>query len=559
MRERLLLNGDIRTMDPDRPHAQALVAVGERIAYVGDNAGARAYAHAGAEETDLGGAFVIPGFIEAHNHMISYGQGAAQVDARFPGVRSIAEIQARIGERARATPAGRWVLARGYDDNKLGERRHPTRHDLDAVAPDHPVLLVNGSGHMSVANSLALRLAGVTGATPAPQGGHVVLDATGEPTGLLQETAQSLVRDLIPPPTTADLIEALRLCGAHYAAAGITSSHTAGINTEQECIAHQRAAFEGVLPLRTYAMIGRPLLPLVDDLGLTTGFGDDRLRLGPIKFFSDGSLIGRTAAVFEPFLEDPRPDNLGLEMMPQEELDAVVRQAHDAGFQVATHAIGDRAISMVLTAYERALAANPRPDHRHRIEHCGICRPELIARIAHLGVLPVSQPIFIPEYGDGFLRHLGRDRCRLTYPFQSFLAAGVDLVFSSDCPVSAFEPLKGIQAAVEERTGSGEPYAPAEAIPVEEAIRRYTVAGAYAAFEERIKGSITVGKLADLAVLERDPAAVPPAEIAAVRVLATIIGGETVYESSVLGAQYSVPSAENVAARTEHRGLSTEH
>jgi predicted amidohydrolase YtcJ len=531
MKERLLLNGDLRTMDPVRPRAEAVVTAGDRIAYVGDNAGARAYAHAGAEETDLGGAFVVPGFVEAHNHMISYGLGAAQVDTRFPTVRSIEQIQTRIGERARQTPPGRWVRARGYDDNKLDERRHPTRQDLDAVAPDHPVMLVNGSGHMSVVNSLALRMAGITGATVAPPGGHIVLDEAGEPTGLLQETAQTLVSELIPPPTTAELVEALRLCGERYAAAGITSSHTAGVNTAQEFAAHQIAAFEGIIRLRTYAMIGRPLLPLVADLGLRTGLGDHRLRVGPIKLFSDGSLIGRTAAVTEPFLDDPRPDNLGLEMMPQAELDAVVKQAHDAGFQVAIHAIGDRAIDMVLTAYERALAANPRPDHRHRIEHCGICRPDLIARIARDGVLPVSQPIFIPEYGDGFLRHLGPERCRLTYPFQSFLAAGVEVVFSSDCPVSAFEPLKGIQAAVEERTGSGRPYVPEEAISVEEGIRRYTVAGAYAAFEERDKGSITPGKLADFTVLERDPATVPPAEIAGVRVLATIVGGDTVYAS----------------------------
>jgi predicted amidohydrolase YtcJ len=532
MRERLLLNADVRTMDPAQPRAAAIVTVGDRIGYVGDAAGARAFAHAGAEEIDLGGAFVIPGFIEAHNHMISFGLGAAQVDARYPGVRSIAEIKSRLGERAARTPAGQWIVARGYDDNKLDERRHPTRQDLDAVAPEHPVVLINGSGHMAVVNSLALRLAGITGTTEPPQGGHIVLDQAAEPTGLLQETAQELVRGLIPPPTTADMVEALRLCGERYAAAGITSSHTAGVNSEQEFVAHQRAAFDGVLPLRTYAMIGRLLLPAIDDLGLMTGFGDDRLKIGPIKLFSDGSLIGRTAALFEPFLDDPRPDNLGLEMMPQEELDAVVKRAHDAGFQVATHAIGDRAIHMVLTAYERALAGNPRPDHRHRIEHCGILRSELIARLARGRFLPVSQPIFIPEYGDGFLRHLGRERCQLTYPFRSLLEAGVDLVFSSDCPVSAFEPLKGIQAAVLERTGTGQPYAPAEAISVEEGLRRYTVAGAYAAFEEPSKGTITVGKLADLAVLAHDPATVPPDRIAEVPVLATIIGGETVYERS---------------------------
>lgn len=531
MRERVFLNGNIHTMDPDQPRAEAVVTVGDRIAYVGDNTGARAYAHAGAVETDLGGSFVVPGLIESHNHMIMFGLGAAQIDVRYPGVRSIAEIARLVGERADAYEPGRWVLARGYDDNKLDERRHPTRQDLDAVSPNHPVIVVNGSGHMAVANSLALRMAGVTGATQAPQGGHIMLDDAGEPTGLLQETAQTLVTALIPAPTQADMVEALRLCGERYVAAGITSSHTAGVNTEMEMTAHHVAAFEGVLPLRTYAMIGRPLLQLVDDLGLRTGLGDHRLRIGPIKFFSDGSLIGRTAAVFEPFLEDPRPDNLGLEMMPQEELDACVKQAHDAGFQVAIHAIGDRAIHMVLTAYERALAANPRPDHRHRIEHCGICRPELIERIARGGFLAVSQPVFIPEYGDGFLRHLGRERCQLTYPFKSLLDAGVNLVFSSDCPVSAYAPLISVQAAVDERTGSGVPYAPAEAISVDAALRCYTVAGAHASFEERDKGTITPGKLADLTVLAQNPADVPPSQIANVPVRATIIGGETVFEA----------------------------
>ena len=539
MRERLLLNAGMLTMDPDRPRAAALVLVGDRIGYVGDVDGARAFAHPGATETDLGGAFVVPGFNEAHNHMIGFGLTLAQVDCRFPTVESIAEIQAAIGERAARTPTGAWVLARGYDDNKLAERRHPSRGDLDAVAPDHPVFLVNGSGHLAVANTAALRMAGITARTPDPQGGQVVHDETGEPTGLLLETAQELIRPHIPRPTGDDLVDALSLCGERYLAAGITSSQTAGVNSAAELTAHQVASLERGLPLRTSLMIGQPLLPRVAELGMRGGLGDHRLRVGPIKFFSDGSLIGRTAAVTEPFLEDPRPDNLGLEMMPQDELDAVVRQAHDAGYQVATHAIGDRAIGMVLDAYERALAAGPRPDHRHRIEHCGILRPDLIARLAAMGVLAVSQPIFIPEYGDGFLRHLGRDRCQLTYPFRSLLDGGVTLVFSSDCPVSAFEPLKGIQAAVEERTGSGSPYAPAEALTVEEAIRAYTVAGAHATFEEHQKGALKPGMLADLAVLAHDPATVPPSEIAAVPVLATIVGGETVYEAAMVGASSS--------------------
>ena len=531
MRERLLLNADVITLDPARPRAAAVGVVGDRIGFVGDIAGARVWAHAGAEEVDLGGACLIPGFVEAHNHSVLFGLGLALVDVRPDAAPSLTALVATVAARAAATPAGGWVVAQGYDDNQLAELRHPTRHDLDAAAPDHPVVVVNGSGHLCVANSVALRLAGVGAGTADPQGGRVVHDEAGEPTGLLLETAQALVRRHIPEPNVAAMVDALDRCAQRFLAAGITSSHTANVTTADELRAHQIAARERRLPMRVYAMIGQPLQPLAAELGLRTGLGDERLRIGPIKFFADGSLIGRTAAVFEPFLEDPRTDNLGLEMMPQEELNEVVRQAHDAGFQVATHAIGDRAIHMVLTAYERALAATPRPDHRHRIEHCGICRPELIARIARDGVLAVSQPIFVTEYGDGFLRHLGPERCQLTYPFRSLLDAGVGLSFSSDAPVAAHEPLRGIQAAVTERTGSGQPYAPAEAIDPHTALRLATLAGAHAAFEEGAKGSVEVGKLADFAVLGRDPAAVPPDQIAAIPVLATLLGGDTVFEA----------------------------
>lgn len=531
MRDRIWLNADILTMDPASPRVEAVLTAGERIVFAGSAADARFFARPGAEEIDLGGAFMIPGFSESHNHMISYGLTLATIDARFPTVRSIAEIVESVRDRAAGTPEGQWIKANGYDDNKLEERRHPTRYDLDAVAPNHPVIVVNGSGHMCVANSFALKLAGIDGSTSDPQGGHIMHDANGVPTGLLQETAQRLLDPFIPETTAEDMVEALRRCSERYAAAGITSSHTAGVNSELEFQAHQLATERGLNKLRTTMMIGKPMLNVVDELGIKTGFGDNRLRVGPAKFFSDGSLIGRTAAVFEPFLNDPRTDNLGLEMMPQEELDAYVKQAHDAGFQVATHAIGDRAIHMVMLAYERALAANPRADHRHRIEHCGICRPELVARIKASNFIPVSQPIFITEYGDGFIRHLGRERTQLTYPFRTFLNAGIHLVLSSDCPVSAFEPLKSIQATVDERTGSGEPYAPQEALTVYEAIHHYTVEGAYASFEEHEKGAIKAGMLADFAILGHDPSSVPSSEIAQTPVLATVIGGEIVYQA----------------------------
>lgn len=527
MRERVLVNARVHTMDPTRPVAGAVGIAGERIAYVGDVAGARAWAHAGATEIDLGGASLLPGFVEAHNHMIAFGLGLNKVDVRPERAPDIPALVAAVAERVRTTAAGGWVEASGYDHNRLAERRHPRREDLDAVSPDHPVVVVNGSGHMSVVNSLALAVAGISDQTADPQGGHLARTARGDATGLLQETAQELVRRHLPAPTVASMVDALRRCAERFLATGITSSQTAGVNSADEFRAHQTAAAEG-LPLRSNLMIGRGLLDAALQLGLRTGLGDDRLRVGPLKLFADGSLIGRTAAVSQPFTGEEA--NIGLEMMPQDELNEVVRRGHEGGFQVATHAIGDRAIGMVLTAYERALAASPRADHRFRIEHCGILTHSLIDRLARGKVLAVSQPIFISEYGDGFIDNLGRERCQLTYPFRSLLDAGVELVFSSDCPVSDVAPLKGVQAAITELTGSGQSYAPAEAIDPMTALRCYTIAGARASFSERQVGSIEVGKLADLVVLADDPAAVQGSEIASIPVLATVLGGDTVYE-----------------------------
>lgn len=527
----LITNGTILTMDPAQPEVEAVGIIGERIVATGNRRMVEDSLPRGYEVIDLGGQFCLPGLNEAHNHMISFGLSLGQVQAGYPEVRSIKEIQRRVAERAGELPAGSWIEGRGYDDNKLDERRHPTRQDLDEVAPNHPVIVVNGSGHMSVANSLALRIAGVTAATDDPDGGHIVRDEHGEPTGLLQEQAQGLVRTHIPEPSVDAMVAALGRCNDAYAASGITSSQDAMSNRPEQIEAYQRASDAGILKLRTSMMIRENLLPHLLGLGIKQGFGSDRLRVGPIKMFIDGSLIGRTAAVSRPFLEDPNPDNLGLTMMSQETFDDFVWQSHQAGFQVATHAIGDRGVEMVLNGYERALAKLPKADHRLRIEHCGILRPDLIERIAAGHFLAVSQPIFITEYGDGFIRHLGLERIQLTYPFRTLLDAGIRLVFSSDCPVSSFVPLKSVQVAVTERTGSGQSYALEEAITVEEALPLYTVAGAYATFEEHKKGQLKPGMLADFAVLEEDPRKVDPLHIGDIRISRTIIGGETVYEA----------------------------
>ncbi|MHB8645865.1 MAG: amidohydrolase [Thermomicrobiales bacterium] len=530
LHDTLFLNGTVLTMNPVHPEAEAVLVRGDRIVAVGFADEMRALAAPGARIVDLAGRTLLPGFNEAHNHMLSFGLSLAQVDCRAPGCATIPELQQRVAARAAETPGGAWVLGCGYDDQSLAERRHPTRYDLDAVAPDHSVVITNASGHLCVANSRALALSGITGDTEPPEGGGIVRGADGNPTGLLLETAQELVTDLIPEPTEDELVEALGHCAERYLAAGITSSADANVHTNTQFRAFQRAAATGINPLRTTLMLREHLLPHLTETGIRTGFGSDRLRCGPIKLFIDGSLIGRTAAVTQPFLHDPDPHNLGLTMMSEEVFQGYVMDAHAAGWQIAVHAIGDRGIEMVLDAYERALTAHPRADHRHRIEHCGILRPDLIARIARLGVVVVTQPIFITEYGDSFIRHLGEERAALTYPFWSLLNAGIPMVFSSDCPVSAYEPLKSIQVSVTERTGSGAEYAPAEAINVHDALHAYTVAGAYATFEEHTKGSIAPGMLADFAVLDGDPRHTPPDALAAIPVAMTWIGGELMYE-----------------------------
>jgi len=535
----LLTNATVVSLAPSMPSVPAddTIAIrGERIAWVGSSSSARRDLGRVGRSIDLGGATVLPGFTDAHNHLILLGHWLGQVDCSSSAVVSIPGIVDVIGARARDVATGGWIEGRGYDDTRLAERRHPSRTELDRATRDHPVLVHHVSGHMSVVNSRALALAGIGRDTPDPVGGRIGRDPdTGEPNGLLQEQAQSLVPRPFTPQEPAALIDALRSGGRAYLEAGITGSHEAGIFSPPELGAFQTAWAEGWLAQRTHLMFRIDFVPWIEELGLRGGFGDDRLRFGAIKLVADGSLIGRTAAVSEPFLEDPSPDNTGLLTIPPDELHELIWRGHRLGWQMAVHAIGDRAIETVLDGFERAMERLPRPDPRHRIEHCGVLRPDLIRRIRDLGVVPVSQPPFIPEFGDGFLRHLGRPRCQLTYPLRALVAAGIPVAGSSDSPVSSYHPLTGIQAAVTERTADGAEFAPGERLTVEEALRLYTVNASHASFDERDRGTIERGKLADLAVLARDPRAVAPETIASIPVLATVRGGALAYERPISG------------------------
>jgi predicted amidohydrolase YtcJ len=532
-------NANVITVDERRPRAGSVAIAAGRIVGVADAGDfADLAAASGARVVDLGGRTVVPGFNDAHNHMQHFGSGLNEVGLRSDRVRSVEEIVAAVAERVAETPPGVWVIGTGYDDNKLAERRHPTRDELDAVSPDNPVLLNHTSGHFCVVNTTAMRLARI-GEVAVPEGGVVAVGDDGRPNGLLEEQAQTLARALLHPRAVADMVENLATASAVYLSEGITSCQEAGVGgilgVEEplELRAYQQARREGRLRVRVTLMPAVETLhggdhhpdddePFALDLGLHSGFGDEWLKFGPVKIFADGSLIGRTAAMFDDF--EGEPGNAGYFQMNESKLHSLIVSAHRSGWQVATHAIGDRAVASVLDAYEEAQRQRPRPDSRHRIEHCGMCRASDVARIAALGVIPVPQGRFIDEIGDGMLRAVG-PRHPDCYRQRSFLDAGVVLPGSSDRPVVAGAPLLGIHAMVNQRTGSGAPFNPQEAVSAEEALRSYTLHSAYAAFDEGAKGSVTPGKLADLTVLDRDITAIDPEGIAETGVEATLVGG----------------------------------
>ena len=547
--DRIFDHGHLLTMDASRPRATALAVLGGRIVAVGD--GDELSRHLSADRVvSLQGRTVVPGFHDAHNHMPSFGMGLADVPLSSPPVERVDDILRAIKARAAEQPTGTWVIGSGYDQNKLAERRHPTAAELDAVAPDHLVWLRHNSGHMCVVGGRVLDAIHIDGAR-VPEGGVVERDARGRPTGLLQEQAQALVRALVYPYPHAELVEAIARASDHYLREGLTSVQEAGVGgglvarSPVELSAWQAARRRGRLGVRATLMVAAEALHDLPhaaadgdgfglDLGIHTGLGDAWLRIGAVKVFSDGSLIGRTAAMCCDFAGEP--GNRGFFQMDVERLRSIIARAHRAGWQVATHAIGDRAVATVLDIYQEALSAHPRADHRHRIEHCGVCRPEDVRRLAALGVIPVPQGRFIGEIGDGMLDALGPERAAWCYRQRSFLDAGLILPGSSDRPVVRGAPLLGIHDMVNQRTAGGRPFNPQEALTPEEAIRCYTLGSARAAFREAELGSLEPGKLADFAVLSDDPTAIPPEGIAGIDVLATVVDGQVAHDRMGLGA-----------------------
>ncbi len=517
----------------------ALAVRGDRILAVGRTQDIMNLAGARTRVIDLQGRFLMPGFVDAHAHLVAHGASRLEVNCKYPSVHSIRDIQARIRERAASTAPGQWVRAWGYDQSRLLEGRHPTRFDLDAACPDKPVLLTRTCGHIAVVNSKALALARVTDDTPDPPGGKFDRDERGAPNGVLREGAWAVLAGLMAP-SAGEVALNIAAGTQDYLRLGITSVHEAGVNalTLRAYQVHQR----GPGPrLRVYAMIDAgdgPFRAAFLASGLATGFGDDWLRIGPFKLMVDGSSSGPTAATRAPYAVDP--SDHGILHIGQEEIDERFLEAGRAGFQLTAHAVGDRAIEMVLNGIERALAdAGPGtagrpasgPPARHRIEHCAMTDPALRARIKASGIVPVLQPVFLHEFGDGYVRNYGPHRAAGMFAAQSFLRLGVPIALSTDCPVTFPDPMPGVYTAVTRQTMDGSIVGPGERLTVVEALQAYTMGGAYASGEEGRKGSIEPGKLADLVVLSGDPLAARPEELGEMKAVLTVVGGEVIFEA----------------------------
>ena len=515
--------------------AEALALRGDRVLAVGTLEEVEAVA-SDARRVALDGRVVIPAFNEAHMHLLPYGLALAQVNLRAEEVKSLDEMLRRIRDAAQCAPRGGWVLGRGYDHAELDIARHPTAAELDAAAPDNPVFIVRTCGHMGVANSAALRLAGVGHNTPDPEGG-VIERRGGELTGLFQERAMRLVRDVIPEPGHATLVDAIERACRHLASLGFASATDMNVGMiagMAEVEAYQAALRAGRLPLRMWQVLaGNPegIAQAAWEAGLRPMAGDEMLRWGAVKVFADGSAGGLTAAFFEPYLASAG-GGTGVFTFPDEKIHALLKLYHEQGWQLDIHAIGDAAIEQVLSGMEAADSnAHPFAGRRHRIEHCGFVTRDQMRRMKARGILPVPQPVFMYEFGDLYTRNLGRARSEQAYPMRTWLDEGHHPAASSDCPVSTVDPFVNLFTMVTRNTNRGTVMGPEEALTVEQAVHCQTWCGAYTQFAEDRRGTIEPGMLADIAVLSRDIFAADPEQILReTRSDLTLRGGEPIFD-----------------------------
>ena len=531
--DKILYNGRVLTMEPGDEGRVGFVALrGDRIIHVGQPEELAEWRVRGTECIDAGGGTILPGFIDAHLHLLLMAEMAVQIDCSQSAVSSFSDILDKIRKETGRLPAGSWVRAAGYDDTKLSGTPF-SRFDLDAVAPNHPVFIAHVSVHRGVANSLALKHGGIREETPDPPGGQLGRDPeTNQLNGFLYEEAAfryglealSATAEIVIPSLSMDeLHRGIRIAGTRYLQAGITSVGEA-LATPDFFKACQELRKQDDLPLRIYGLVPYKYLDAVEASGLRTGFGDAWLRLGAVKIIADGAIAGRTACLREPYC-DPALGN-GILLLSPEQIGERIRRAHESGFQVAVHANGDRAIEIVLKAFEFALAKTPRSNHRHRIEHCSLVTAEIVRQMQRLGLLAIPFGSYVWAHGEKLLAFYGADRVRRLFAHRDFLDHGIALAGSTDNPCGPYEPLLAIQSCITRRGQDGTLLGENQRISLMEALRMYTLGSAYASFEEHLKGSLKVGKLADIVVLGEDITRVPPGEIRNIPVRWTLVGGQ---------------------------------
>lgn len=512
-----ILNAHVVTLNPKGSTVQAIAIRDGKIIALGSNRNVRKCLGKATKIIDAKHRTVVPGFVDCHVHMTGFGQYLQSLELRNVG--SIKEIQLKLRDYTKKNREKRWILGGRWDQERFSERRYPTRWDLDTAVADKPVFLTRVCGHVGIANSKALELANITEET-AIEGGNIELDPkTGKPNGVLRENALELVWKTIPKPTPKDREDTCIQACENAVKTGLTCVHWM-VGSHEEIRALQRLYIKGKLPLRVYLGIPIELLDELASLGLQTGFGNDMIKIGFVKILADGSLGGHTAALKEPYAD--KPETCGMMLYKKEDLSRLISKAHKADLQVAIHAIGDHAVDVVLKAFEKALKEHPKKDHRHRVEHCSVLNPKLIKRMKRLKLVASIQPHFVVS-DFWAVDRVGKIRGRWVYPFKTLVSEGLIVASGSDCPVEPISPVLGIWAAVARKSF------PEESLTVEEALKTYTINAAYASFDEKKRGTIEVGKLADLTILSDNLSNVQPEDIQNVDVNMTIVDGKIVY------------------------------
>ena len=523
----VIRSANVITIDPAQPRATAVAMKYGRFIGVGSDSDLETLIGPDTTVWNLAGKTVLPGFIDAHIHVLS--SGTRHVMAADCALPTIPGIQDALRQRVTGAPYGQWVQGFKFDDTKTVENRFLSRNDLDAVSTNHPILVAHRAGHVYYGNSLALERAGFNDETPDPPGGRLGRDPdTGRLNGVIYERAADDLRENQLPVESADTRrEGLRTICRMLNRVGLTSVHDARV-TDYELQTYQEGRDAGELTLRVYALMFYRYFPALRDAGIRSGMGDDRLRIGGIKMVADGAIASRTAYLSQPY--EGSCCDYGILTMTADEIMGNVMEMHAAGFQVCIHANGDSTIDMVLNAYEQAQSAHPRSDPRHRIEHCTLVTPDLLNRMNRLGTVATPFCTYVYYHGEK-MQFYGAQRLEWMFAQRSFMDYGVVSTGATDYPPGPFEPLMGIQSCVTRTDSEGREWGANQRISVEDALRIYTLNGAYASFEEAQKGSILVGKLADLVVLESDPTVVDPFSIMDIPVERTVVAGRIVYQA----------------------------